>query len=497
MKQSKYTLKNLLKENKWVFVLFILSTFIFLYQHSIALSWDFASYILNAKYWFANGNYFEPLRAPLMPFILGIFSFFGWKISEYLYIVFVSFLFMLSSIKLAGSLKFNKNIFYILSLNFYVLLTGLINGTELLSLVFLEFFLASLIKNKNSGIFLGLASLSRYTCISLFPLLIFHKNLKSIIKNFILFVIPFTPWFVYNYIVFGNMFMSIADSYANNIYFRDYIHQSINYLHILEVTNFLLPLFLIGLVCTAVTFYKLFKNKKFISNLKVFFNKHIPDIIMLLLLIFSLYGYYKVPIKNARYLFNLVIPAVYFSMIGINSVRLKRINFKRLAALIIILLNISFLAGYSAIYGEPNIYEEALDKVESLGIKNNCSLKSNSWVFLNYLDRTTGIFPRKELISYYLNEGDYLLFFHHVEEPDYVHNKTFLSKFPIIHQSDSYILIGNKTQCKPIKKVDSTYLANLNNTIYLMHNYSTDINPCNILFSNKLIRKTCDIVNLK
>jgi len=432
-----------------------------------------------------------------MPLIVNIFSFFGWKLSEYFYIIAVSFLFMISSVKLAESLKLNKNIFYLLSLNPYVLIIGLINGTELLSLSFLELFIAYLIKNKNSGIFLGFASLSRYSCISFFPLILFHKNIKSIIKNFILFIAPFIPWFIYNYIKFGNMFMSIADSYANNIYFRDYIHQSIDYMHIIHVINILLPFFLFGLAFTIFKIFKFLKDNNIIYNWKKFIEENIADILMILILVFSLYGYFKIPIKMSRYLFNMVLPTVYFSIIGINSIKIKKLNFKKLATTIIILLNLFLIFQYFIIPNnyEKKMYVNALENINEKGIGHNCSIMSNSWVFLNYLGRKTSIFPRKQLVSYYIDKGHYLLVFNHISEPDYVHNKTFMSGLPIIFQNEDYTLIGNN--CTGIKELDRTYIDMLNETVYLIWNESVETNPCNILFSNKFMKKTCEIVNFK
>jgi len=508
MKQSKTSLKvnqikikkifNFLNENKVIIFLFIFSTLLFLCQRSINFSWDFCSYILNSKYWFAHSNYFEPFRPPLMSFIIAIFSFFGWKSSEYFYTIAVSFLFMISSVKLAESLKLNKNIFYLLSLNPYILITGMVNGTELLSLSFLELFIAYLIKNKNSGIFLGLASLSRYTCISFFPLLLFHRKIKSIIKNFILFVIPFIPWFIYNYIKFGNMFMGIADSYANNIYFRSYIHQDINYMHIIYVVNFFLPFFLFGLIFTLFKIFKSLKDNSFIYNWKKFIEKNIADILMILILIFSLYGYFKIPIKTSRYLFNMILPTVYFSIIGINSIKIKKLNFKRLAVIIIIILNLFLIFQYFTVQNhyKKKMYVDALENINEMGIRDNCSFMSNSWVFLNYLGRKTSIFPRKQLVPYYINEGHYMLFFNHVLEPSYVHNETFMSRFPIIFKNKDYILIGNNN-CTEIMKLDRTYMDMLNETVYAIWNESVETNPCNILFSNKFIKKTCEIINFK
>ena len=82
--------KSFLKENKILIIFYILVTIFFIYQHYKILNWDFTTYILNAKYLFSNGNYFEWIRNPLTAALIGIFSIFTWKLAPYFYIIFVS-----------------------------------------------------------------------------------------------------------------------------------------------------------------------------------------------------------------------------------------------------------------------------------------------------------------------------------------------------------------------------------------------------------------------
>src|SRR3989344_4326049 len=120
-----------IKENPYIFSLFVISTSYFLYQHFTIISWDFSAYVLNAKYLFYHGDYFEVYRAPFAPLILGVFLVFG-KISEYLFIIFVSVLFLFSNISLSNTLRkkikisdenkiFFNVLFYFFSLSSYVL----------------------------------------------------------------------------------------------------------------------------------------------------------------------------------------------------------------------------------------------------------------------------------------------------------------------------------------------------------------------------------------
>ena len=48
-------LLNILKE-KYVYLIYILVTILFVYQHTLGIGWDFAAYILNAKYFFSGGS---------------------------------------------------------------------------------------------------------------------------------------------------------------------------------------------------------------------------------------------------------------------------------------------------------------------------------------------------------------------------------------------------------------------------------------------------------
>ena len=82
--------KDFIKENKFLIVLFILSTSFFILQHYHSTSWDFMVYVLNAEYWKGESSYFELMRAPMISFTIMIFSPLGWVIAEYLFIIFVS-----------------------------------------------------------------------------------------------------------------------------------------------------------------------------------------------------------------------------------------------------------------------------------------------------------------------------------------------------------------------------------------------------------------------
>lgn len=490
------------KEKRIILILFILSTSFFIYQNATCLSWDFSSYVLNAKYWFDGGKYFEPLRPPAMPFILGLFSVFGWRASETIFVILTSFLFMYSTVRLAKDLNFNPIVFYAISLNAYLLSVGLINGTELLSLAFLELFLSFLIENKPiSGLFLGLSSLSRYTGFAFFPLILLHLNIKKILKSLILFGATVSSWFIYNYYKFGNLFTSIADQYANNILYREYLIQPMQLSHFLQLQNILLPFFLIGVI---IKIYRGFEQIKVLKRHKIslleFLNKYKIELIILFLLFTSIFSYKNTPVKDVRYLFNLVLPTFYFSYIGLNYIVKKTKDDKRLLLFIAILIFIvSFFTASFLIQNnlcEPRgIYLDAINKLDELNL-SECSIMSNAWVILNDLNRPSLPFPREELISRSIEEGQIIVLFKHVKEPPYVFDNYVMGSLPLIYEDEKFIILGTG-KCLPITPFEESYLQQLDKIIFDLYAYHINTNPCFILFHNSpFLEKTCNFVNL-
>lgn len=520
MKNRFSEIKKWIYSNRALIILFVLSTAYFLYQNTIALSWDFATYVENARYLFSSGSYFEPLRPPLMPFILGLLSVFGYSIAEITYIILISSLFMYSSIKLAESLKFNKVAFYALSLNSYVLIIGLINGTELLSIALLELSIAMLIKNRSiSGFFLALSALARYTGLALFPFLLLLKHPKKIAKSLFLFSIPLSVWMAYNYLKFGNMFTSLADQYANNILYRSYLIGPVEPIHFLLVLNILLPFFMTGLfsaiyyfskdACTAIAAIKTKSIKRSIKeHMNLMISGKKAELIMLVLLVFSIISYSGIPLKHPRYLFTLVLPAIYYSYIGL-EILARKIK-KPVVTLSIIIFIISFssllmiedarsngrpiLGGLD--YDSPDKYMASIDTLKNFGIEN-CSIMSNAWVLMNYLGQPSKEFPRQQFVVEEIENGEIMLFFFHTEEPEYVNNKTFMDSLPHLYKDDDYIMFGKENACLPQKVVDTTYLEKLDSIIYKRNNMHINTNPCIILFGNNpLLEKFCNFINL-
>ncbi len=506
MMKNKFKKINLDYEIFFVFILFLISTIYFFLQHYYSISWDFQSYALNAKYLFSNGTYFEALRPPIMPVILGLLSFiFGWTLSEYVFILLVSLGFAYCSYKLAKLLKLNPVLFYTLSLSPYVLKFGLINGTELISIVFLELGLIFLIKeNYYSGLFLALSALSRYTGLVFFPILFLHKRFKNIFLSLFLFGLSFVPWFIYNYYKFGNFFMSIADQYANNILYRSYINQPFNIGHFLELGILYYVLAFFGiLICFYMIIIYIREGNLRLFGIHDTILKYRIQLIMVGLFLYTIYSYINIPIKGSRYLFLLVLPLAYFSCIFIeyilNYLKLRFGLVKRKVIFIFVIIFFNFL--YFIVnnpnikYSSSDVYLDAIDNIESLGY-GNCSLLSNGWVMLNYYGKSCDFFPSKDLVSKRIEEGHKILIFYDITEPDYSNNRSFLFSNNVLYESDEYVILGREDICLEEQIYDITYVEGVSGKIFEMYGYEINTNPCFLMFHNlEIAQKVCNFVN--
>jgi len=455
-----------IKENKLLLAIFLISTLFFIIQRTTYLHWDFASYSLNAKYLFYKGTYFETLRPPLASILLGLFGIFE-PLTEYIYILFVSLLFLISIINLSDTVFykefFNKKIkkenlrfvFYFFSMSYFVLLFGLREGTEMLALGFFTLFLSFLIQNKISGHFLALAFLSRYSFLVYSPFLLANKNYKKIIKNILLFLIIIFPWLLFNYLKFGNWFTSIIDAYANNILFRQELMLPFNYSHLFFVIGIFLPFFIIGI------FYSI---KEIIKSKDKFSKENIIIYLFLAILIISLKDYAGIPLKQARYLFNLSLPVAFFSTIGLfylikNKGILKKINV--IILIIFIVTSIFSFALIIKISPQDNKFRYVQEDIKSLGLEN-CEILSPHWVLVTYY--TENVYPLGENdINDALKEGKVILIFQNNPTLDDDYTQKNLEN-NILLKKDNYIFLyeENRTieNCSKKYVFDFTYVNN-------------------------------------
>lgn len=461
-------LTDFLKKNKLFTTIFILATIFFLYQHKVYLSWDFCAYVLNAKYLFYNGAYFESIRPPLTPLLLGIFLLLG-KIGEYFYILFVSVIFLHSSVTISDALfkeqiknkkvdkYFSRLVFYFFTLSGSTLFFGLKDGTELLTLAFLCLFLASIINNKLSGHYFALGFLTRYSFLMFFPIMLISKDYKKTLKNIGLSSIIIFPWFLFNYIKYGNWFASFVDLYALNYFFRGYLFQPFNINDLLQITGWFLPFVIAGLLLAVI---KIAKTKKhFITENKQIF-------LCILISILIIWDYINIPVKHYRYFFNLKVPIAFFSSFFVFFITFKYPKIKKiLIALALIAFIITFLSisyHFYKIRFDQNKFYEAAEDIKNLNI-DECKILSPHWVPVAYL--TGNIYPiRGNKIQNILDRNEIVLIFYGDHTADDIFNESQLDNYPPLYKTNSYIFLAKQgtsnNNCAKSSISDSPYITN-------------------------------------
>jgi len=442
------SIRQWLKQNYLIVLLFVASTAFFLYQHTTGISWDFSVYVMNAKYWLGAGGYYEWTRPPLASALIGLFSWLGWLVAEYLYIAFVSTIFAFASIKLSKKLKINKNLFYVLLLSPFVLGAGLSEGTELLSLALLML-LFVYVDTFKAGVFLGLLCLTKYVYIGFFPLLFLSVrkkgNWKKILCGLCIVILIVSVWLLFNRYVTGSAWTSMADSYALTVFFRGYINQPVNPVHFLTALTYYLPLLLVGLFIAV----------------KLKFKKY--DWAMLFVFCFIVYCYISAPVKVSRYLFLLVLPTAFFVSKIWTKIKLRR---RHIAAIVIAnFVLLMFLFG-------------PLTNAEYFDVEADGAIMSNSWAPMSYVkDQVVEPFPYADVVHNEMAKGKRLVVYK-VPGDEIWDNKELLANLPVIRETDGYVVYGysNITASTPVETWDKPYLIRYKERTGVYYS------PCEILW---------------
>jgi len=415
--------------NKWfIGLLFIASTSFFIYQHSTGYSWDFSVYYMNSRYFLAGSGFYEWGRPPLASFLM----FFG----EYSYIILVSILGLLACLKFSKVYKLRPEVFYAFILTPYTIMTGFSVGTEYLVLSLTLLFFAFL-KSELSGFFLGLTTLAHYSS-AINGLFLFFSG-KKFFKALILVVLVNLPWFLFNYVVAGDPFYSFLNQYALDITMRrDYIVTQPQLTHFLLVASFTIPFFIFGLF-------------KFDKKFEI-------DWLMLLFFGLRLFSYFFIPLKEARYLFMILLPVAYFSTKG-----LKRFNYR--VAFVVVILTLFFCSNYYYLLEDSGKYF----RVKEL-INDSCMVMSNSWVFLNYFGVSSAPSVRAELVNESISKGYTIILFKHIWDPTYVFNDSFITQFPIVHNTSEFYVINDESVCLQPFTYNKSFIQEVNNTFVKLFN---------------------------
>ncbi|MBI4896540.1 MAG: DUF2029 domain-containing protein [Candidatus Aenigmarchaeota archaeon] len=392
---------------------------------------------MNAKYIFSHGSYFEWYRSPLMPFMLFVLSPFGYLIAEYAFIVAVSTLFVYACVLIAKKAKFDTTLFYALMLSPFVLNVGLSVGTELLTLSLLMLCIAT-IHERKSAFFFGLGFLARYTVTIFAPLLLFKRNWKEFIVTAFIIIAIWSPWIAYNVAEKGHPFYSTADSYLFNVAYRDYLVMLPN------VIDFLLP----------IGFYIFFVFIGLYLRWKERFQE--IDWMVLIFAILSIISYLQVPVKEPRYLFNLVFPAAYFTAVFAQAL-VKKVHVS-LMQIVGFITCVNFLVAgifFVSLSIPAGLYEGAND------VGSSCAVMSNGWTYLNYIGIASEPYPQQRDIPDAIQSGTKIMLFKTIGDPLYTFNTTFLHLFPIIKETNAYIILGTNSTCASRKVSDKSFIERL------------------------------------
>lgn len=486
-------ISNLFK-NKKEFILFfsslVFALIFFIWQRQF-FSWDFYVYVMNGQ--FPNGIYFEWLRPPLVPFLLGIFMLLGKTAGQYIFIIFSTtlYFFTLKTFhdRFLKEKKYSE-IFYLLAINPFILIYGLGMGTELISLSLIILFVTFAFSYK-SYLFLGLAMLARYSNFILFPLIFLSVNWKKIILGILILFVTFLPWFIFNYVNTGHVLTSIGDYYTLNS--LEQARASPDFgklgLHLLISLNFLIPLILFG-IFYFIKYEKIKKDHKKLGIILIVFS-------FLVLLTYELNTY-----KDQRFLFNLLFPAIYFSMLGFNYLlEKKNLPWKKIIFVLIFITMIvssifSFVfmsIGNTDFIREDNKIKEISSKLGEM--ENNCTISSDLWVYFNWYGEKARPEPKwrptikdglPEIYSM-VEEGYNIILFKNSEA--YEVNKNFtrnLSQY-IFEDTEQYIWLKNNESCKLDDKIESNYFKSMK----IVGEFPEDFTGCDALFLRFGLRDIC------
>ncbi|MGC8586050.1 MAG: hypothetical protein ACP5K5_00695 [Candidatus Micrarchaeia archaeon] len=372
--------------------------------------WDLIAHYLNAKS-ILNGAfytcffttrciynvdnsaiYFEPFRAPLSSAIIAIFIivFKGYAIIAYL--CFVLLLFIASIYFIAKYMELDALLAIALFATPFMLLYSLLsNGTEMLSLSFALLGMALLArKSPASGLLFGIASISKYIMLILFPLLLLLYKPKKIAIGLLLFFVPIIPWLIVSKIALGGYFASYFEIYSiasSSIFSKGISTYALGAIFAssaaLGATAFAVMLFADRLKNAKKLFAKIAKNENFkiavaflaLSALSYVAIAYKKDVFTQMRFGYALHGALSLAI------------AVPLSMLAKN----KKYNIMPLAiaAVLILIIGYNFYHLYSIFPYKPAlsvrnpVFESAINELNALGY-GNCNVVSNDWIYMLY-----------------------------------------------------------------------------------------------------------------
>jgi len=475
-------------------VLFAVVSAFFILQHFYFITWDFSSYVLNSKCLFFNGDYCETQRPPLASFLLAPFIPLG-KFGEYIYIFLVSLLFFYACIKSSDALfeklrrkdsdkMFFRIIFLFFSLGLSAFIFGMREGTEILTLSFIELSAVQAIKGKNSGFYLGLAFLSRYSSLAFIPLLFLNKKIKGIAKNFLAFLLVIFPWLLWNFLLYGNWFTGFIDGYVNNIAWRETI-MPFSFSDIYVIAGYYALTAIAGIM---LSFYFLFKSRADILE------RNKEFLLMILISVIILWHYNEIPSKYPRYLFNLIYPVAFFSSFALISFYPLIEKYRKILALIflaVVLLTSALFIIYEARTEHLHwqSFKKAAVDIELLKL-DKCEILSPQWVPVAYY--TENVYPApfgRSFLKESISKNKIILVFREPSMQAEGFEKKDLDDLPILLKKPEYTFYAKPditVNCSPKYHFQEPYTKN--HCIIIEDKFSS-------IYLGNIAGKICLIIN--
>ncbi len=350
--------------------------------------------------------YFEIYRAPLSIILFSIIDLVSVNYALIIYLLLMVIFLFVSIFYISKSMKIEFMVIssllilpYLFSFPFFV------NSEEILSLIFMLFALGLQIKGKwYSGIFLGLAGLSKYTALIFLPMLLFQTDKKKILYSYVGFGLVTLPWLIFNYAFFGNFFYSYFSSISVSLESSPISMPSVISLLIIIIN------FIPGIIILTIAKRKNLLNynlrekiKKPIYKIRNFYLKERAYFITIIfsilsLILFVILGFHESVFDQTRYAYFLYTSIALLIAINITTLKEKGNTRKKyklsvytlyafslicmVGTIILISINISNLIGVSNL-SFFRIFNQNQNILQSYNLQN-CSIISNDWVYLRY-----------------------------------------------------------------------------------------------------------------
>ncbi len=329
--------------------------------------------------------YFEPYREPLPTPIFAALYPLGQGLSIPIYLGIVYAIYAFAVYKIGKALETDVLLAFLMLTNIYVVIYFFnVTSKEALSAAFLLLALAYLLrKSEWSGLFFGLAAISKYPTLIFLPMVLLLWDRKKVPKAIALEIIPAIPWLIFNYSVYGSPIYSYLAAISTSISGAAPIYLG----SVLQVLAYPVIFAAIALICLKL------------ANKKVRIPRYTLAVIAIFIVL-SFIGYIEVlpyhdPLTQARYgyLFSLalLLPALYLLNIATSS-RFKKVVI--LLAVITVIIDLIALCAYvqsgntpvSQYYNPSNpngLYVHAGSVLASLGY-GGCRVVSDTWIPMVY-----------------------------------------------------------------------------------------------------------------